>query len=98
MAGHRQIQQPESRGRIACGVLASYTEHDSGVRVVHGSADELAFVNERKESEGRNASALPCATQHTPLWLFYIRAGRGPRFSKVPGNLRTIFALPARRA
>ena len=58
----------------------------------------FAFVNERKASEGGNASALPCVTQRTPLWLLYIWAGRGPRFSKVPGNLRTIFALPAHRA
>jgi len=39
-----KFRQPESRGRIAWSVLASYAEHDSGVRVARGSAGELAFV------------------------------------------------------
>ena len=79
-------------------VVASYTEYDYGIHVVRGSVDHFCVRYERKASEGGNASAQPCVTQRTPLWLLYIWAGRGPRFSKVPGNLRTIFALPAHRA
>jgi hypothetical protein len=45
-----------------------------------------------------NATAPTCVRQRTPLWLPYIWAGRGRRFSKAPGNLHTIFALPPHRA
>ena len=98
MAGERQIQTAritwQNRLQRTCGLA----DHDSGVRAVRVSAAELAFVMERKASEGGNANALPCVRQRTLLWLVYIWAGRGPRFSKVPGNLRTIFGLPAHRA
>jgi hypothetical protein len=45
-----------------------------------------------------NATAPTCVRQRTPLWLPYIWASQGRRFSKAPGNLHRIFALPPHRA
>src|SRR5579863_481455 len=41
-----------------------------------------------------NANAPTCVRQRTPLWLPYIWASQRRRFSKAPGSLHRILALP----